>query len=157
MKSRIAIWTGLGAVVVAFWTLYTFAAIPTALVRHLAYLTCLIALAREHALSFGFVLLVNAATYALIGMVVEILRWQYQTHLLQNRSSAAWSTSFRSSMVTRFTADGDPAQRSDKERLMTTNSSPKSMPLKRSLAPYQICMKLERFIRLRCATSMKRV
>jgi hypothetical protein len=86
MKSRIAIWAGAGALVVVFWTLYIPATFPTPLgvVWTLVYLTCPIALARHHALSFYLVLLVNAATYALVGMVVETIRRQYQTRLIPN-------------------------------------------------------------------------
>ena len=69
MKLRIAIWTGVGALVVVFWDLYISAtfANPRGILRTLVDLTCPIALARHHALSFYFVLLVNAATYALVG------------------------------------------------------------------------------------------
>lgn len=80
MKLRIAMWAGVGALVVVFWTLYIYATFPAQLgaVRTLAYLTCPIALARDHALSIYFVLLVNAATYALAGTVVEIVRRHYK-------------------------------------------------------------------------------
>jgi hypothetical protein len=81
MKVRIAIWTGVGAFVVVLWTLYISATSPTPLgnLWTLAYLTCPIALARHYALSFYFVLLVNAATYALIGTVVETMRRYYKS------------------------------------------------------------------------------
>lgn len=80
MKLRIAIWTGLGALVVVFWTLYfsTTSPTPLGIVRALAYLTCPIALAGHHSLSFYVVLLINAATYALVGMVVETMRRHYK-------------------------------------------------------------------------------
>ncbi len=86
MKSRIAIWTGVGALVVVFWTLYLSSTFPTppGIVWILAYLTCPITLAHHHALSFYFVLLVNAATYALVGMVVETIRRQYHTRPTPN-------------------------------------------------------------------------
>jgi hypothetical protein len=73
-------WTGVGALVVVFWTLYVSATSPTALgnVWTLAYLTCPIALAHHYALSFYFVLLINAATYALVGTVVETVRRHYK-------------------------------------------------------------------------------
>jgi hypothetical protein len=91
VKFRIAIWAGVGAVVVVLWTLYISATSPTppgavwtfplkaylplfASLRALAYLTCPIALVHHYALSFYFVLFVNAATYALVGMVVETMR-----------------------------------------------------------------------------------
>ena len=79
MKTRIAIWAAAGALVVVFWTLYVSAtpanslSMPRAL-SILVDLTCPIALAGNHALSFGLVLLVNAATYALVGTVVETVR-----------------------------------------------------------------------------------
>jgi hypothetical protein len=81
MKVRIALWTGVGALVVVLWTLYISATSPTPLgnLWTLAYLTCPIALARHYALSFYFVLLVNAATYALIGTVVETMRRYYKS------------------------------------------------------------------------------
>ena len=87
MKLRIAIWTGVGALVVVLWTFYISATSSTLLgiVRTLAYLTCPIALAHQYALSFYFVLLMNAATYALVGTVVETMRRHYkQTRMLSN-------------------------------------------------------------------------
>lgn len=86
MKLRIVIWTSVGALVVVFWNLYISATFPAPLgigiVRTLAYLTCPIALAQHHALSFFFVLLVNAATYALVGTVVETMRRHYRASLM---------------------------------------------------------------------------
>jgi hypothetical protein len=87
MKLRIAIWAGMGALVVVLWTLYISGASPTppAVMWTLAYLTCPIALARHYALSFYFVLPVNAATYALAGTIVEIVRRHYkQARLISN-------------------------------------------------------------------------
>jgi len=80
MKLRIAIWTGVGALVVVLWTIYITATSPTPLgnLWTLAYLTCPIALARHYSLSFYFVLLVNAATYAFIGTMVETTRRHYK-------------------------------------------------------------------------------
>jgi len=75
MKLRIAIWAGMGALVVVLWTLYIAGApTPPAVMWTLAYLTCPIALARHYALSFYFVLLANAATYALACTIVETIR-----------------------------------------------------------------------------------
>jgi hypothetical protein len=86
MKLRIAIWTGMGALVVALWSLYISATSPAPLgiVWNLAYLTCPISLAHHHALSFYFVLVVNAATYALVGTIVETMRHHKQTRLISN-------------------------------------------------------------------------
>ncbi len=86
MKLRIAIWSGVGALVVVFWNLYISATSPTPLgmVWTLAYLTCPIALAHHYALSFYSVLLMNAATYALVGSVVETMRRHYKPRLISN-------------------------------------------------------------------------
>jgi hypothetical protein len=87
MKFRIAIWAGVGALVVVLWSLYISATSPTPLgtVRTLVYLTCPIALARHYAMSFYFVLIMNAATYALAGTVVETMRrHNKQTRFISN-------------------------------------------------------------------------
>ena len=87
MKIRIAIWAGVGALVAVLWSLYIAGASPNSnsVLWILAYLTCPVALARHHALSFYFVLLANAATYALAGTIVEtILRHHRQAHLISN-------------------------------------------------------------------------
>jgi hypothetical protein len=80
MRLRTAIWAVAGALVVVLWTLYISAtsATPRGIVGALVYLTCPIALARHYALSFYFVLLGNAATYALAGVVVETIRRHYK-------------------------------------------------------------------------------
>lgn len=86
MKLRIAIWAGVGALVAVLWTFYISATSPTHLgnLWTLAYLTCPIALARHYALSFYFVLLFNAATYALVGTAVETMRRQHKPRLISN-------------------------------------------------------------------------
>ncbi|HTW66911.1 MAG TPA: hypothetical protein VME17_19965 [Bryobacteraceae bacterium] len=80
MKRRISIWTGVGVLVVVLWTLYISATKPTPLgsLWTLVDLTCPIALARHYALSFYFVLLANAATYALVGTAAEVIRRHYK-------------------------------------------------------------------------------
>jgi hypothetical protein len=78
MKLRIAIWAMVGALVVVLWNLY----LPTMssmIGWTLVCLTCPIALARHYALSFYFVLFMNATTYALVGTVVETMRHYQQT------------------------------------------------------------------------------
>ena len=84
MKSRIAIWAVTGALVVVFWTLYMFAIFPAPLgiARTLMELTCPIALVHHSAMGVYSVLLINALTYALVGMVVETIRRQHQTRLI---------------------------------------------------------------------------
>ena len=86
MKLRIAIWSGVGALVVVFWTLYISATSPTPLgtLWIVACLTCPIALAHHDALGFYSVLLINAATYALVGSVVETMRRQYKPRMISN-------------------------------------------------------------------------
>jgi hypothetical protein len=79
MRIRIAIWASIGALVVTFWAFYAVATSPgpfaaTGILPALVDLTCPIALARHHTLSFGLVLLGNAATYALVGAAVETIR-----------------------------------------------------------------------------------
>jgi hypothetical protein len=76
MKIRIAIWAAGGALVVGLWSIYFLAdsRAPRGLVAILLDLTCPIALARQHPLSINFVLLANALTYALVGLVIETMR-----------------------------------------------------------------------------------
>ncbi len=86
MKLRIAIWAGVGALVVVLWTLYISATSPThpGNLWILACLTCPISLARQYSLSLNFVLLFNAATYALVGTVVETMRRQHKPRVISN-------------------------------------------------------------------------
>ena len=87
MKLRIVIWAGTGALVVVLWTLSISGMSPTppSIMWTLVYLTCPIALARHYTLSFYFVLLANAATYALVGTIAEAMRRHYkQAGLVSN-------------------------------------------------------------------------
>lgn len=89
MKFRIALWASAGAIVVVLWTLYASATFPNPLTSErvvwtLLRLTCPVALARHYALSVYWVLLANAATYALAGLIVETVRQQYQTRSISN-------------------------------------------------------------------------
>jgi len=89
MKGRIAIWATLGALVVVGWSLYIYAISPIqitakAVAWTLACLTCPIALAHRYPLSFYFVLLAHATTYALVGVVVESIRRHHQSRSLPN-------------------------------------------------------------------------
>ncbi len=77
MKLRIAMWAGVGGLVVVLWNLYL-RAMSSMIGWTLVCLTCPIALARNYALSFYFVFLVNAAMYALVGTVVETIRGHYK-------------------------------------------------------------------------------
>jgi hypothetical protein len=76
MKLRIAAWAATGALVVVLWNLYL-PRMSSQIAWTLLCLTCPIGLARNYALSFYFVLLANAATYALVGTIIEITRRHY--------------------------------------------------------------------------------
>jgi len=76
MKLRIALWATVGALVVASWALYMVLTKPTPHAMWILLdLTCPIALLghfHHYRLSYYFVLVVNAATYALVGAIVEL-------------------------------------------------------------------------------------
>ena len=86
MKLRIAIWAGLGAFVVVAWRVYISATFSNPLGadgvgRAFVHLTCPISIAGPpHPQTFYFVLVMNAATYALAGVVVETTRRYYHIH-----------------------------------------------------------------------------
>jgi hypothetical protein len=75
MKSRIAIWACGGALVVGLWSIYlsSMPGTPRGIVAILLDATCPIALARQHHMTIYFVLLGNALTYALAGLVMETI------------------------------------------------------------------------------------
>ena len=77
-------WATAAALLILRSTLYISAISPTQLTAKsalwpLACLTCPTPLAHHYALSLYVVLLANAATYALIGALVETLRQHHQT------------------------------------------------------------------------------
>ncbi len=79
MKFRIGMWAGAGFLVAGGWALYALASTPPALtsadpILPLVKLTCPIALLSFYPLRLYWVLLANAATYALAGLIVETLR-----------------------------------------------------------------------------------
>jgi len=84
MKYRIAAWAVLGFGVAAGWALYPFATTPPAMtsadpIVTLVEFTCPVVLAGIYfhfGVSLYWVLLANAATYALVGLIVETLRHQ---------------------------------------------------------------------------------
>ena len=85
MKYRIAAWATLGFGVAAGWALYAFATTPPAMtfsdpIMILVRLTCPIALVTSYPLKLSWVLLANAATYALLGLIVETLRRRQLGH-----------------------------------------------------------------------------
>jgi len=84
MKYRIAIWTSAGFVIASCWALYAFATTPPAMtsadpILALVQLSCPVVFASLHfhfALGLYWSLLANAATYGVIGLIVETLRRQ---------------------------------------------------------------------------------
>ena len=82
MKYRIAIWASAGFLVAGFWALFALATFPSTNERMrdvwaLVCLTCPVAMAgRHHPMSLYEVLAANAATYALVGLIVQTLRQQ---------------------------------------------------------------------------------
>jgi hypothetical protein len=85
MKYRIALWASAGFLVAGFWALYFAGAGKNnpiePMVHILTCLTCPVALFSSYPLSLYSVLLANAATYALVGLIVETMRRQLKhTH-----------------------------------------------------------------------------
>ena len=89
MKTRIAIWAVAGAIVVASWALYFMTTHQNlraegGLGWAILCLTCPIAIEAHHRMSLYFVLVVNAATYGLVGLVVETIPCRYQVRSISN-------------------------------------------------------------------------
>ena len=79
MKNRIARWASVGFLVAGFWALYALASAPPAFTSAdpmltLVRLTCPIAFLSFYPIRLYWVLLANAATYALLGLIMETLR-----------------------------------------------------------------------------------
>ncbi len=79
MKYRIGAWASAGLLVAGFWAIYGIVSKPPALtsadpILPFIRLTCPITLAGFYPLSLYWVLVANAATYALLGLIVETLR-----------------------------------------------------------------------------------
>ncbi len=79
MKHRIAVWAGAGFLVAGCWAIYGIVSKPPALtiadpILPLVRITCPISNLGFYPLSLYWVLLANAATYALLGLIVETLR-----------------------------------------------------------------------------------
>jgi len=82
MKRRIAIWAGVGFIVASCWVLFGFLVPPGQLItitreplfEALAYATCPIPFAlRRFALHYWWVPMINAATYASIALIAELV------------------------------------------------------------------------------------
>ena len=72
-------WASAGFLVAGYWAVYAFATMPEMLfaqpeVMILVRLTCPILLLSFYPLSLHWVLLANAVTYGLVGLIVEALR-----------------------------------------------------------------------------------
>ena len=83
MKRRVAIWAGVGLLVAGCWVIYTFVTPPDSLLMNLRQpvvqaalnLTCPIYYAgRHYPISWRLFLLINAASYAAAGLIVEVFR-----------------------------------------------------------------------------------
>jgi hypothetical protein len=79
MKFRIAMWASAGVLVAGCWAVYGLVAPPPAMtsadpVVPLVRLTCPIALLAVYPLRLYWVLFANAATYALLGLILETIR-----------------------------------------------------------------------------------
>lgn len=81
MKYRIAMWSGVGALVAAGWALYFGMRSKDNPIEPLVYIlgsltqpVVFIGSYFHFGMSFYLVILANAATYALVGLIVETLR-----------------------------------------------------------------------------------
>jgi len=82
MKYRIAVWATAGFLVASAWAIYFLVAskgqLTQPIVSTLVQLTCPISIVGSHyPVSLYSTLLANVVTYALIGLVVETLRRQF--------------------------------------------------------------------------------
>lgn len=85
MKRRIAVWAAVGLLVAVAWWIYALAWAPTPItmtgpiVWTLLRFTCPVIILGTYlhvGISLFWVLVANTATYALIGLIVESLRWR---------------------------------------------------------------------------------
>jgi hypothetical protein len=80
MNYRIGKWAGVGFLVAACWVLYAFVTGPSETnpnpITTIVHLTCPITFF-DTPLSIYTVLFANTATYALLGVAVEVLRLQF--------------------------------------------------------------------------------
>jgi len=90
MASRLAIWASVGFLVAGCWAAYAFLTPPDSfltslrepVIRAALYLSCPISYAgRYYPIKFWWVLLINAATYAALGLILEGLRMKTRPRL----------------------------------------------------------------------------
>ena len=79
MRYRVGVWAIAGFLVAGGWALYALAAEPPAMtftdpIMTFVRITCPIALLSSYPIRLEWVLLANALTYALIGLMTETLR-----------------------------------------------------------------------------------
>ena len=79
MKLRIAVWGSAGLLVAGSWAIYAILSKPPALttadpILPLVRITCPISNLGFYPLKLYWVLIANAVTYALLGLIVETLR-----------------------------------------------------------------------------------
>ena len=83
MKSRVAMWASVGFLIAGCWAAYAFVTPPDSflmslrepLVRAALYLSCPVSYAgRFYPIKFWWVLLINGATYGVIGLFLEMFR-----------------------------------------------------------------------------------
>jgi hypothetical protein len=88
MKLQIAKWACAGFLIAGFWALYFATTSPATPIEPIASIltriTCPIALLSSYPLSLYSVLFANAATYALVGAIVETLRQYFHRTGNQN-------------------------------------------------------------------------
>ena len=91
MKRRVAAWAAVGFLVASCWVVYTFVTPPESLLINLRHpvvqavfnLTCPISYFMLHyPISWRMFLLINAATYAVFGLVLEGFRLHSKSSLL---------------------------------------------------------------------------
>lgn len=78
MKYRLGVWPSAGFLVAMFWALCALVTQPPGMtwadpILPLVRLTCPIALLSFYPIRLYWVLLANSATYALVGLIVEVL------------------------------------------------------------------------------------
>ena len=84
MKCRIAMWAGAGFLIAGFWALFAYATFPHTSERMrdlwtLISVSCPVAIAgRHYPIRLYEALAANTVTYALVGLIVEVLRRQLQ-------------------------------------------------------------------------------
>lgn len=86
MRSRIAMWGAAGFLVAAWWAVYIYVRGPEVPIRYEALtwmvvrITCPIAFLSSYPIPYYVTFVANAATYALIGLIVEMLRLRLHRH-----------------------------------------------------------------------------